>query len=202
MTRLVSGWFCWKVMPSRTVKQEMARTSSILAAAITRLGIPFATPYPLSCRERRQETTTAGLTAAREKPIMAAQVQGRPRRRWLARQTAEVSIRQGSMASLKTMPDSCLSTCGLRPRQALRRMTTRAVVLVAAYHSGSTPCNTHTLSTLGRSGLVPHLGHVNVGNIPEEDTSEEHSQERREVDELDQPGQGRERESEAEGGEM
>ena len=68
--------------------------------------LTLVTPYPLSWRERRQDTTTAGLTAAREKPIMAAQVQGRPRRRWLARQTAEVSIRQGSMASLKTIPDS------------------------------------------------------------------------------------------------
>ena len=148
MTMFVSAWFCWKVMPSRTVKQEMARTSSILAAAMTRLGIPFITPYPLSWRESRQDTTTAGLTAARENPIMAAQVQGRPSRRWLARHTAEVSMRQGSIASLKTIPDSCLSTCGLRPRQALRRMTTRAVVLVAAYHSGSTPCNTGTLATL------------------------------------------------------
>ena len=31
----------WKVMPSKMVKQEMARTSSMLAAAITRLGIPY-----------------------------------------------------------------------------------------------------------------------------------------------------------------
>ena len=37
---LVSCWFCWKVMPSSMVKQEMASTSSMLAAAITRLGIP------------------------------------------------------------------------------------------------------------------------------------------------------------------
>ncbi len=33
-----------KVMPRMTVKAEMARTSSMLEAAMTRVGIPFATP--------------------------------------------------------------------------------------------------------------------------------------------------------------
>ncbi len=33
-----------KVMPRMTVKAEIARTSSILDAAITRVGIPFAMP--------------------------------------------------------------------------------------------------------------------------------------------------------------
>ena len=37
-----------KVIPNRIVKAEIARTSSILAAAITRVGIPLATPYPCS----------------------------------------------------------------------------------------------------------------------------------------------------------
>ena len=33
-----------KVMPSKTVKAEMANTSSMLEAAMTRVGIPLATP--------------------------------------------------------------------------------------------------------------------------------------------------------------
>ena len=40
-TRSVLGL---KVMPRMTVKAEMARTSSMLEAAMTRVGIPFATP--------------------------------------------------------------------------------------------------------------------------------------------------------------
>ena len=100
-------------------------------------------------------------------------------------------MRQGSMASLNTMPESCFNTPGLRPRQALRRMTTRAVVRVAAYHSGSTPCNSQEIINLSGADGGSHLGHVNVGNIPQEDTSEQHTQERWEVDELDQPREGR-----------
>lgn len=65
-----------KVIPRMMVKAEMARTSSTEAAAITRVGIPLATPHPFSCKARRQGTTTAGLTAAKTKPSMKPQIQG------------------------------------------------------------------------------------------------------------------------------
>lgn len=38
--------------------------SSIPATANTRVGIPFATPYPLDLNLKRHGTTTAGETAA------------------------------------------------------------------------------------------------------------------------------------------
>lgn len=43
----------------------MAKTSSTLAAAMTRVGIPLSRPQPLSERLRRLGTTTAGDTAAK-----------------------------------------------------------------------------------------------------------------------------------------
>ena len=45
-------------------KPVIARTSSILAAAIIRVGMPLSTPYLLSCRFNNPGTTTAGETAA------------------------------------------------------------------------------------------------------------------------------------------
>ena len=66
---------------------------------------------------------------------MAAQVQGRPSRRWEVRVTwdiiiiimtiiiiiltAAVSMRQGSTANLNTIPDSWTRMEGFSPRQAL-----------------------------------------------------------------------------------
>ena len=50
-------------MPRSTVNPDIARTSSTLAAAITKVGIPLATPYPCSEIDKRHGTTTAGVTA-------------------------------------------------------------------------------------------------------------------------------------------
>ena len=47
-----------------TVNPEIASTSSKLAAAMTRVGIPLSRPYPWSERVNRHGTTTAGDTAA------------------------------------------------------------------------------------------------------------------------------------------
>jgi len=52
-------------MPRQMENALIARTSSIEAAAITKVGIPLVTPYPLSDSERREGTTTAGETAER-----------------------------------------------------------------------------------------------------------------------------------------
>lgn len=41
----------------------MAKMSSKLLAAIRRVGMPFSTPYPFSCRSSMEGTTTAGETA-------------------------------------------------------------------------------------------------------------------------------------------
>ncbi len=43
----------------------MARTSSILEAAMSKVGTPLTTPYPDFFRDKAPGTTTAGLTAAR-----------------------------------------------------------------------------------------------------------------------------------------
>lgn len=47
------------------VYTEMARTSSILEAAMSKVGTPLTTPYPDFFRDRAPGTTTAGLTAAK-----------------------------------------------------------------------------------------------------------------------------------------
>lgn len=52
-------------MPNETPNPVMARTSSILAAAMTRVGMPLFRPNPLSARFNKDGTTTAGETAAR-----------------------------------------------------------------------------------------------------------------------------------------
>ena len=52
-----------KVMPIRTPNAEMARTSSTLEAAITKVGIPFSCPQPSSDRRNMHGTITAGVTA-------------------------------------------------------------------------------------------------------------------------------------------
>lgn len=52
-----------KTRPSTTPKPVMARTSSKLAAAITRVGIPLSTPRPSSWSHSMLGTTTAGDTA-------------------------------------------------------------------------------------------------------------------------------------------
>ncbi|KAH3862783.1 hypothetical protein DPMN_025757 [Dreissena polymorpha] len=51
-------------MPRQTPKPVMASTSSTLAAAITRVGMPLSMPYPRSDKFINDGTTTAGDTAA------------------------------------------------------------------------------------------------------------------------------------------
>lgn len=41
----------------------MARMSSKLLAATSKVGMPFSTPYPFSCRSSMEGTTIAGETA-------------------------------------------------------------------------------------------------------------------------------------------
>lgn len=48
--------------------------SSIPATANTRVGIPFATPYPLDRNLKRHGTTTAGETAAMIEPSKKAEI--------------------------------------------------------------------------------------------------------------------------------
>lgn len=60
--------FPWlKAMACATPKPVIASTSSRLAAAITRVGIPAAMPHPAISRRSMFGTTTAGETAARTK---------------------------------------------------------------------------------------------------------------------------------------
>jgi len=52
-------------MPRQVVKQVMAMMSSMLHAAMRRVGIPCSKPYPSLCRSSMDGTTTAGETAPR-----------------------------------------------------------------------------------------------------------------------------------------
>ena len=51
-------------MPRHIEKALIASTSSIEAAAMTNVGIPWSIPYPLSDSDNKLGTTTAGDTAA------------------------------------------------------------------------------------------------------------------------------------------
>ena len=52
-------------MARNTPKPVIARTSSMLAAAITRVGIPLSAPIPRFINDNIPGTTTAGDTAPR-----------------------------------------------------------------------------------------------------------------------------------------
>lgn len=52
--------------------------SSKLEAAIRLVGIPLATPYPLSCKIMQEGTSTAGLTAPIVKPRAKHRARGIP----------------------------------------------------------------------------------------------------------------------------
>ena len=56
-----------KAMPKHVVNPVMARISSKLPAAISRVGMPCSRPYPSFCNTSMEGTTTAGDTAPRTK---------------------------------------------------------------------------------------------------------------------------------------
>lgn len=56
-----------KTMLKHVLNPVIARTSSILLAAISKVGMPSSTPYPFSCNTIMEGTTTAGETAPRTK---------------------------------------------------------------------------------------------------------------------------------------
>ena len=56
-----------KETPRKTPNRLMASTSSHEEAAITSVGIPASTPYPLICKFSMDGTTTAGETAPKMK---------------------------------------------------------------------------------------------------------------------------------------
>lgn len=52
-----------KTMLKHVLNPVIARMSSKLLAAISKVGMPFSIPYPLSCKTSMEGTTTAGETA-------------------------------------------------------------------------------------------------------------------------------------------
>lgn len=56
-----------KAIPRQVLKPVIARMSSMLPAAISKVGTPFSTPYPPACKISIEGTTTAGETAPRTK---------------------------------------------------------------------------------------------------------------------------------------
>ncbi len=124
-TRLMSPW-----PPNTRLKQMpkpvMEITSSKLAAARTMVGIPFATPYPRSCKSKRLGTTTAGDTAAITKPNNNPQSSGKPNRRCEITETVNASARFGKNARRKKAPCKRHKASRLRPKPARSRITVRA----------------------------------------------------------------------------
>ena len=121
----------------------MARTSSILAAAMTRVGIPCATPRPLCWRLNILGTTTAGDTAARTNPSIKPQAIGNPRIKYDATATVTASTRHGRNASRTTPHDSFFNATGSRPKPARVRITTNATFLQTNSFSNSLNRHTH-----------------------------------------------------------
>lgn len=56
-----------KAIPRQVLKPVIARMSSMLPAAMSKVGTPFSTPYPPACKISMEGTTTAGETAPRTK---------------------------------------------------------------------------------------------------------------------------------------
>lgn len=56
-----------KAIPRHVLKPVIATMSSMLPAAINKVGTPFSTPYPPACKISIEGTTTAGETAPRTK---------------------------------------------------------------------------------------------------------------------------------------
>lgn len=52
-----------KTMLIHVPNPVIAKMSSRLLAAISKVGMPFSTPYPFSCKSSMEGTTTAGETA-------------------------------------------------------------------------------------------------------------------------------------------
>lgn len=60
----------------KTPKTVIAMMSSKLEAAMSLVGIPFFTPYPFSYNNMQEGTRTAGLTAAKTKPVDKQSITG------------------------------------------------------------------------------------------------------------------------------
>merc|ERR1719239_1212707 len=97
--------FLLKLIPRKMPNPDMATTSSAAQAEMTRVGMPLATPKPLSERLMRQGMMTAGETAARTNPSMKPTVQGKPRMKWERQATAAASTKQGMKVARMTIPD-------------------------------------------------------------------------------------------------
>ena len=101
----------------------------MLAAAITRVGIPCATPRPFCWRLNMHGTTTAGDTAASTNPSINPQASGNPNIRCDATATVTASTRHGMNANRTTPQDSFFKATGSRPKPARVRITTSAMFL-------------------------------------------------------------------------
>ena len=103
----------------------MATTSSAEQAAMTRVGIPLATPYPLEDRLIKHGMITAGDTAASTNPSMKPTVQGNPRIRLDSMATMMASTKQGMNVALTTIPLSFISATGSSSSPAISKITVR-----------------------------------------------------------------------------
>ena len=118
----------------------MATTSSAAQAEMTRVGMPLATPKPLSERLMRQGMMTAGETAASTNPSMKPTVHGKPRMKWERQATAAASTKQGMKVARMTIPDRRHNWTGSSSRPARRRMTARQSVRRPLERIGSNSC--------------------------------------------------------------
>merc|ERR1719291_765188 len=130
--------------PKKNPKPEMATTSSAEQAAMTRVGMPLATPKPLWESDIKLGMITAGDTAAKTNPSMKPTVQGRPRTRLLRTATMIASTKQGMKVALTTIAESFIRATGSSSRPAMRRITARQidrrVLLIAGSRSWPIYC--------------------------------------------------------------
>merc|ERR1712061_744512 len=116
-----------KVNPTKMPKPLMATTSSAEQAAMTKVGMPLATPYPLWDKLIKHGMMTAGDTAAKTNPKLSPTVHGKPRMRLANMATAKASVKQGMNVALMTMELSFIKACGSSSRPAINRITVKQI---------------------------------------------------------------------------
>mmetsp|Transcript_11914 Transcript_11914/g.24204 ORF Transcript_11914/g.24204 Transcript_11914/m.24204 type:complete len:204 (+) Transcript_11914:398-1009(+) len=136
---LMSGSPVPTARPMNMEKPEIATTSSKEAAATTREGMPFSTPYPRSCKLNMPPTTTAGETAAMMKPMARAKKNGIPKIAQARPAVQSASVTPGSTVRRTTAKPSRLTAPKSISSPPLMRMFINPMARIAALQESGRP---------------------------------------------------------------
>mmetsp|Transcript_17332 Transcript_17332/g.41394 ORF Transcript_17332/g.41394 Transcript_17332/m.41394 type:complete len:207 (-) Transcript_17332:380-1000(-) len=117
----------------------MATTSSRLAAATTRLGMPLSVPSPAFWSANMPLTTTAGDTAARMNPSVSPMKIGIPNRPRDTSPTTTASVTPGQRVSRRATRPTLLNDRQSSSRPERMNMIDRPATRIAEDHSSGSP---------------------------------------------------------------